>query len=306
MVRYAICLLLAGCVGGLDNTPFEGSATGSITGRLTGTIDPIRAFVSILGAPVVTASVAADGSFQIDGIARGPHRLYAFNGTDGSALTDVEVFGARTVTAPITLLPEASIAGRVTWEHGFPAQAPAHLGVEEVPLEAESDAHGRFEIAGLFEGCWHVLATSAGFAPSRALICVHGGERAEQLFRLRDGSVHAGALCAPCSAADQCAGALCVTAGQEQHCSQACNANHPCPAAFACLEVEPGVHACALPHASCTALEDFGAQAGCADDASCGIDGVDDAICDGAMRCTLACPAASCPEGSTCIDGACH
>lgn len=302
----ALVLSLAACVGGFENTPFVGTTTGSVTGRLEGPIDPSRAFVAIVADSARTASVAADGSFTIDGLRRGAHSLVAFTGLGRSAIVEIEIFAERTVTAELHLAAEASIGGRVTIEHGFSATAPPHIAVEELPIASVADSHGTFELFGLPAGCWRLVVTSAGFESVRALVCVEAGARTERLFRLRSQGAHAGNSCSPCTTDAHCGGGLCITAGQERYCTQVCDAHQPCPSGYSCLEVEPGVQACSLPHSSCTAHQDFADRLSCSDDATCGIDGVDDGVCDVSSRCTLSCHSASCPQGSVCVDGGCR
>lgn len=304
-MKRHICLSLllsSACVGGFDDRPFL-PGEGSVVGQLPLPVDPAKAYVAIADEQGLAASssVAADGSFRIDRLSRGKHRLIAATGVGLAGTVEVEVYSGRSIPVSVALVDAARLEGRVVLEEMFDDHGASTIFIAELPRAAHNDAHGRFALSDLPPTCLTVRVEHAGFLTHTASVCPEAGEVAIHNARLRHASTHAAPICAPCTEAAQCHGGLCLDAGSERFCSQPCDGATLCPAGFVC-----DGSACRLPHQSCTAVSDFGAHLSCGAAEDCGLPGVDDALCDPLGTCTLVCSDDhQCPSGAHCVsDGA--
>lgn len=291
-------LLCTGCVGGFDDRPFL-PGEGAVVGQLPLPIDPAKAYVAIgyEQGLAVSSSVAADGSFRIDRLPRGKHRLVAATGLGRAGVVEVEVYSGRSIPVTVELLDAAKIEGRIVLEEMFDDHASSAIRVLELPRGTHSDAHGFFELGELPPGCLTLRVEHAGFLVHTASVCPEAGDVAIHNARLRQATAHSAPICAPCTEAAQCHGGLCLDAGSERFCSQPCDAGNLCPAGFVC-----DGSACRLPHQSCTAVSDFRARLACTAAEHCGLPGVDDALCDPLGTCTLVCSDDhQCPSGAHCV-----
>lgn len=291
-------LLCTGCVGGFDDRPFL-PGEGAVVGQLPLPVDPAKAYVAIglERGLSVTSSVAADGSFRLERVPRGKHRLVAATGVGRAGIVEVEVYSGRSIPVTVPLVEAAAIEGRVVLEEMFDDHAPSAIAIAELPRAVHSDGAGRFALSELPPGCLTLRVEHAGFLVHTASVCPEAGEVALRNARLRHASPHAAAICAPCSEAAQCHGGLCLDSGGERYCSQFCDGTTLCPAGFVC-----DGSACRLPHQSCTAVSDFKAHLACTAAEDCGLPGEDDALCDPLGSCTLVCSDDhQCPSGAHCV-----
>ena len=143
---------------------------GTIAGGAGAAVVGARVFVEPgLGAPVVEGTVAADGSFTIEGEYYGSTGV--FMSAPGCGWTGVHLDiapGDRTSGLKLTPVPAAAVSGQVKDERGNPVRnaritalaitEPVKVGIPLFKLEAlnvtlpVSDAEGRFTLAGVPRG----------------------------------------------------------------------------------------------------------------------------------------------------------
>ncbi len=164
---------------GLADRPEDATATESIAGvvvdargaPLEGVV--VQAFYRGRGPrPPGQASSGPDGRFAIEGLDSGPHYLAATHPSRPTARLPNVMTGRADVR--IEMAAGLAITGRVIDEAGAPVPAftviarvaRGALVRHNVNSASSYDPGGRFEIGGLTEGTYEVVATSRGFPPS--------------------------------------------------------------------------------------------------------------------------------------------
>jgi len=129
------------------------------------------------------ATAAADGSFRVSGLGKGPFRVTASLDRDAGPDTDewrARVAGVAAGTSDVLLELRAPVAlvGRVLARSGAPvskfrvrAQLPSAVFFElgEKRDRTFEDENGAFRLEGLDPGTWEVRASADGFGPSLPL-----------------------------------------------------------------------------------------------------------------------------------------
>ncbi len=118
-------------------------------------------------APAVTVRTGSSGEFRFEKLAGVSFTVWARSATLGTAVRERAAPGD-----PVELVLPAlrSVAGLVTDDAGAPVSGATVYAVASrlgFSREAVSDGKGRFEVRGLGEGPFFVLATAAGYLPAR-------------------------------------------------------------------------------------------------------------------------------------------
>ncbi|HEX6883671.1 MAG TPA: carboxypeptidase-like regulatory domain-containing protein [Planctomycetota bacterium] len=130
------------------------------------------------------ATAAADGSFRVSGLGKGPFRVTARLDRDAGPGSD-EWRGRTAGVAPgtsdvlVELRAPVALVGRVLERSGAPvrtfrvrAQLPSAVFFEQAEKRDQSfeDETGAFRLADLDPGTWEVTASAEGFGPSTTLL----------------------------------------------------------------------------------------------------------------------------------------
>lgn len=297
-----------GCLGGLENDIFRGTA--AVDGTLPTPFDRSRAWVAIDGNPRLLGVIEADGRFTIASVPAGAQRLVASNGLADAAEQDLLVLSERSNRVDLAWRLGAIVRGQLFLEDDDLARR-ADIGLVGLPLQDKSAVDDRFEFGALPAGCYTVWARHPLHEESRTDVCVDAGDSADVVLYLRSapvtptpdgGSVELRPLCAPCLSGSECASGVCATyrhpTADEQVCTQPCNEDTDCPIGFDCDELEYGGALACVPHeASCSAYANVGAS--CAGAGDCGVGEEDGSCVD--QHCTLSCEETrDCPSGLSC------
>lgn len=321
--------------GELENAPFR---IGTVHGRLTES-DAAVALVSVLGAPELRSSVAADGSFTLERVPAGQAELFIVASESKTLRVSLIVQGGQSVSVG-PLAPQAAsfLSVRV--------RAPAHEPVDQAqvtlvgtPLEPlRPDGNGRLRLGPLPDGCYTLRIAVPGFSEVATETCVSAGETEEVKVMLPPPSN--GCAMTGCSDGFLCTqDGRCVECLEDTHCGPglscrgmrcegaspqctACEGNWQCGAGASCQEFGDGSQACVAVCSNPSACADgFTCQAGqclpdaaqfngcpayaqlgaaCANQAQCRSAGLINGLCvEG--HCTIPCNASrDCPEPFSC------
>ncbi len=295
---------VTGCLGGLDNELFVGE--GSVQGQLEGALDSASAWVTVEDQPELVAAVAADGSFELSGVAAGERTLLASTGLDEASRQRLTVLARADNQVRLRATQGAVLRGAVSLAGDDLSRRP-ELGFQALPVRTKTEPAGEVELAGLPSGCFEVWASHPTHQRATREVCLTAGETATfslRLMRSEGNGDSSGELCAPCSAGEDCSSGQCTayssSGADEQVCTQSCSVDENCPLGFRCEELEGGSgERICLPHEmSCTALANVGAS--CGEDPDCGLDDEDGQCVDG--RCVARCEEPrDCPTGMQCV-----
>lgn len=173
--------LVAGACGGFDNTPFR---TGSVRGHLT-EADPAVALVSLVGDPDVRSTVAADGTFVLEGVPAGPVELFIVASADKAVRLPVVVPGGGSARLQ-NVVPRA--AGFLQLRVRGPARQPVENGqvsVTGTPFQQQRlDTEGGLRVGPLPEGCYTLETSATGFPVKKTEACVVENESSEVKIQL--------------------------------------------------------------------------------------------------------------------------
>lgn len=160
---------------GAEGVTSDASLSGVVVDQRGGPIEgaAVSAYRQARGLhPSGQGTTDAEGRFTIDGLDEGPHMLVAHH----PAYQRARVGGAQTGTdaARVVMQDGAAIVGRVVDADGQPVPAATVLARaragrlmrRSVASVTTYDADGRFEMTGLPEGDFELVATARGFPPS--------------------------------------------------------------------------------------------------------------------------------------------
>jgi hypothetical protein len=137
---------IAGRVLRADGAPAAGAEVSAIRDRSQTTGPPADAL----------------GRFRIRGVQPGPHRVVATLGVTGRAEKEVVAAGGVN-EVELVLEPTTAVAGRVVTADGAPAgRGSVRLERDDDSLHPHVDELGRFEVVGLDEGTYRLVAEVAG------------------------------------------------------------------------------------------------------------------------------------------------
>jgi hypothetical protein len=331
LLRHIAALVLAlgaaGC-GNLENAPLR---VGTVQGRLTES-QASMALVSVVGAPGLRSSVAADGRFTLERVPVGPAELLVIATPEKAMRLPVTVQGGRAVSLG-DVVPRA--AGFLDVRVKAPGKLRVSGGVvsvEGTPFQRlQLDEKGRQHVGPLAEGCYSVAVAAPGFPAVRTQACVGNGEAKEVKVdleapggngpqRCAEAGCVDGSRCAPngqcvecyedahCGAGLTCRGFRCE--GERPQCAS-CAGNWQCGGGSSCQDLPEGTAACV---AACDAKtpcgQGFSCQGGrCLPDSaqfeSCHSYWLVGSTCDGDERCRAQglvnglCVAGACTYGCT-------
>lgn len=234
--------MLGGCAGGLENPDLT---TGAVAGRVANAA-AADGYVYVLGAPQITAPIAADGSYALSGIPVGAQELVVVAGYEGGGVS-VRKAGR----APVAIRPgmrerlsqdAASLpaAGRVVAAVRPPPGAVAQGATFSVLLTNQRDVAGSAGgkvLGDLPAGTWQVTARLPGYrepAPVAAAVPVGAGIQVEIELEVEEADAQRGCLATGCD--------------NGLHCSSADGRCYPCVDLSHCngddLACDPVSHTC--------------------------------------------------------------
>lgn len=199
-----ITLVLAGC-GGFDNGPLK---VGEVRGRLESS-ERESAFVAVLGAPTVRASVDDEGNFSLAQVETGVRELLAVGSDDLAARFEVTVEPARVLDlGTLALATAGSIEAQARTPDDHLQLSGGTLSVVGTPWEnLATDAEGRARVKGVPRGCWTVTLALPGLGADSKDVCLNDGQaqRLDFDFPAPDGSEgHEGCRVLGCEAGYGC------------------------------------------------------------------------------------------------------
>ena len=154
MWRALLLLALAGCVGGLNNNPFE---SGSISGHLAGAGNA-QALVFVAGHPNLSATSDANGAFTIANVPLGPFQIVA------SASASAAIVGG-TMAAGGVELGSLSLSPAPTFvidvNRASSSASGAHVSIVDTPISVVTGDDGVARLGALPAGCYTVQVVLA-------------------------------------------------------------------------------------------------------------------------------------------------
>ncbi|NOK20991.1 carboxypeptidase-like regulatory domain-containing protein [Corallococcus carmarthensis] len=171
---WVLVLAMAGC-GGFDNSSLQ---TGTVRGRILG-VEADVARVSVMGRTDLRASVASDGSFQLDGVPATSLELFVVASRTRAARKPVVAQGARvTDVGDIASAPGAFLTVRVMDERGaIPSGIEVEVkgtGLDRIKADA---SNGEARLGPLPVGCYELEVKADDLEDVEEEICVREGEQ---------------------------------------------------------------------------------------------------------------------------------
>ncbi|MFP2897513.1 carboxypeptidase regulatory-like domain-containing protein [Corallococcus sp. 4LFB] len=170
---WGLLLALAGC-GGFVNGDLR---TGTVKGRILG-VEADVARVSVMGHSELRTTVAADGSFQLDGVPATSLELFVVASRTRAARKSVVAQGAQvTDVGDIASSPGAFLTVRVSDESGaIPSGVEVELkdtGLDRIKLEP---GVGEARLGPLPTGCYELEVKADDLEDVEEELCVREGE----------------------------------------------------------------------------------------------------------------------------------